>query len=284
MKKNVLIILSSAACLLTSCGNTRLPQIKDEEGIEIAKNILTRQSDSKLFQLPNKFVITMNSNSNTENNTPESYTKTWSKGRIIYNFDLDNLYYKVYQKNESHSGKSERTYYCFYDNANGTLYSANNYNGYKIRTENKMTAEAAKLQLGLYRSNLLNNITGNYDLINFEKTIKEAKELHAKYIAEKDQYYNYFVGSSDAKSLQFAMEEKLKRTLGDDPEYSGYLHDESSIIFKNDMVTSRSMNSNEEIKTKDGKFYKKSSSNTDISTSYGSCPIEKPNIGEYILH
>lgn len=284
MKKNVLIVLASATCMLVSCGNARLPQISDEQGIEIAKNMLTRHSDSSLFQLPNKFVITIDSNNNDEAKTPSGHTKSWSKVHSTYNFDLDNLYYKEYQKNTEQDKDSEYTCYCFYDNATGLLYNAYNNNDYKTRSESKMTAEVAKSKIEYYRSSLLYFITCDSFLISFGDTISRTKDLHEKYKSEKDQYCNYFVGSADVKSLQFTIEEKLKITQGEDPEYTGYVNNSSSIIFQNDMVSSYSLNSSKEIKSKDNKFYNKLSGDYTSSTSCGSCPIEKPNIGEYILH
>lgn len=283
MKKNVLITLSSAACMLVSCGNARLPQISEEQGIEIASNMYKRHLDSSLFQLPDKFVITIDGKSNSELNTPSGHTKSWSNGHMVHNFDLDNLYYKRYQKTTDQNGDSESIYYCFYDNATGILYRAYNENGYKTRTENKMNAESAKSQIKQYRSDLLYYITDDSNLINFESIINQAKELHEKYKSEKDQYYNYFVGSADPKSLQFAMEERIKHNESGDPEYEGYYHDSETVTFKNDLVDSHSLNMNNELRSKDNKFYKISSSNNNCSNSYGGCPIEKPNIGEYIL-
>lgn len=277
MKKNLLITLGAAACVLVSC-NSRMPQISDEEGIKLAGEIHARHNDSSLFTLPNKFHIIDKEKDIEESNTSTGYIKKQRINQEEYSFDLDNLYYKWYHKHKTENQESVEIIYYFYDSEKSIYYEAKNQNGLKTRRDMKMTPKEAKAQLLNVVHPARDIITDNAFLIDFEESIKKDKETHDKFKDETDQYCNYFIGSKDAKSLQLIEESKIKNEFND---LEGFVTFTSENTIENDLLISINEETELDCSNKDGQFYDEHTTSKTTVTNYGICQIEKIIIEDY---
>lgn len=295
MKKNVLITLGAAACLLVSC-NKNMPSITNDRAKQLAQEILTRQGDEQLFTDPNNFICKSISKINQESLSQGGKSQSNYLREETFMIDVANLRYRRIIKDTtggtSSSLSNEYDEITFYDVRDAKLYTLMNENGYKHRQEeSNVTEEEARGDIISARNGFENTYkwhTESYQqhpfaLDQFDSELESVVSTHEKLKDETDQYCNYYLGSSNAKSLQVKVDSKTKLPPYVD-EYEGYSTDHFELKLKNDLLESSTydFNSNSTWKI-DKRFYQKQNGSQTITMSYGNASIGIPNINDYPL-
>lgn len=292
MKKNVLITLGAAACLLVSC-NKNMPNITNDRAKELAQEILTRQADPQVFTDPNNFICKSISKTNQESLDQHGKYQNNQSSEETFMIDVENLRYrrimKVITGGTSSSLSNEYEEITFYDVGDAKLYTLMSENGYKHRQETSMKEDQARSAIVSTRNGYESTYKWHaesyqhlFALDEFDSNLESVVSMHERLKDETDQYCNYYLGSSNAKSLQVKVDEKTKNIYSE--EYDNYSNIHFNLTLKNDLLESSTydFNSNSTWKI-DKRFYSKQNGSQTITMSYGSASIGIPNINDYPL-